>query len=85
MPGSNPKSSAVKRYLVSSSGQMSLPAHVRHRWNLDNGGSVDVLDLGFGVLTVPVGNGSRLFRDILSREEQAQFVSHLEDPDLATT
>lgn len=85
MPGRGPKSSAVKRYLVSSSGQVSLPANVRHRWKLEGGGSVDVLDLGFGVLTVPVGTGSRLFRDILSQEEQAKFVGRLGDEDLATT
>jgi hypothetical protein len=76
---------AVKRYVVSASGQMSLPAEARHRWHLDGGGPVDVLDLGFGVLTVPVGEGGRLFRDLLSREEQAAFVAALDDPDLATT
>lgn len=76
----------VQEYLVSSSGQMSLPAAARHRWNLDRGGPVDVLDLGFGVLTVPKGEGKRLLGDLLSRDDHAQFVSSLaEDPDLATT
>ena len=41
---------AIQRYLVSASGQMSVPAAVRHRWHLDQGGPVDVIDLGFGVL-----------------------------------
>jgi hypothetical protein len=78
--------SEVQEYLVSSSGQMSLPAAARHRWNLDRGGPVDVLDLGFGVLTVPKGQGRRLLGDLLSRDDHAQFVSSLaEDPDLATT
>jgi len=45
--------SAVKHYVVSASGQMSLPADARHRWKLDGGGRVDVLDLGFGILTSP--------------------------------
>jgi len=76
---------AVKRYVVSASGQMSLPAEVRHRWQLDDGGPVEVVDLGFGVLTVPLGQGERLFRDLLSREDQASFVAGLDDPDLATT
>ena len=40
---------------------------------------------GFGVLTVPLGQGERLFRDLLSREDQASFVTALDDPDLATT
>lgn len=78
--------SDVQEYLVSSSGQMSLPAAARHRWDLDRGGPVDVLDLGFGVLTVPKGAGRQLLTDLLSREEHAAFVDSLaEDPDLATT
>ncbi|HKY16693.1 MAG TPA: AbrB/MazE/SpoVT family DNA-binding domain-containing protein [Microthrixaceae bacterium] len=75
----------VSTYLVSSSGQMSLPAAARHRWNLGEGGPVEVLDLGFGVLTVPEGAGSALFRDLLSREGHAEFVRSLDDEDLATT
>lgn len=78
--------SSVHEYLVSSSGQMSLPASARHRWNLDAGGPVDVLDLGFGVLTVPRGQGRRLLGDLVSRDEHAAFVRSLaDDPDLATT
>ena len=79
------RSAAVKRYVVSASGQMSLPADARHRWRLDDGGPVDVVDLGFGVLTVPNGQGARILRDLLSREDQAAFVANLEDPDLQTT
>ena len=76
----------VLEFLVSSSGQMSLPAEVRRRWNLSDGGPVDVLDLGFGVLTVPRGEGRHLLSDLLSRDEHAGFVESLaEDPDLATT
>ncbi len=76
----------VRQYLVSSSGQMSLPAAARHRWNLDDGGPVDVVDLGFGVLTVPRGEGRRLLGDLVSREQHAAFVQSLaDDPELATT
>ncbi len=76
----------VQEYQVSSSGQMSLPAAARHRWHLDSGGPVDVLDLGFGVLTVPKGEARRLLRDLLGRDEHASFVRSLaDDPDLATT
>jgi bifunctional DNA-binding transcriptional regulator/antitoxin component of YhaV-PrlF toxin-antitoxin module len=76
----------VQEYLVSSSGQLSLPAAVRHRWKLDKGGPVDVLDLGFGVLTVPKGEGRRLLDDLVSREDHARFVEGLAgDADLATT
>jgi hypothetical protein len=77
---------AIQRYLVSASGQMSVPAVVRHRWHLDNGGPVDVIDLGFGVLTVPAGQAQRLLGDLLSREDHAAFVQSLtDDPDLATS
>ena len=77
---------AVQQYLVSASGQMSVPAAVRHRWELDNGGPVDVIDLGFGVLTVPAGQAQHLLGDLLSREDHAAFVASLaDDPDLATT
>jgi hypothetical protein len=78
--------SEIREYVVSSSGQMSLPAPVRHRWNLDDGGPVDVIDLGFGVLTLPKGHGRRLLGDLLSRDEHAAYVRSLaNDPDLATT
>jgi len=47
---------------------------------------LDVLDLGFGVLTVPKGEGRHLLGDLLSRDEHAAFVQSLnDDPDLATT
>jgi hypothetical protein len=76
----------LQEYLVSSSGQMSLPADARHRWDLDQGGPVDVLDLGFGVLTVPRGEGRHLLGELLGRDEHAAFVASLrDDPDLATS
>lgn len=75
----------MQEYLVSSSGQMSLPAAARHRWGLDGGGPVDVIDLGWGVLTVPSGAARRLLGDILSRDDHAELVRSLaDDPDLAT-
>lgn len=71
---------------MSPSGRMSLPAAARRRWNLQDGGTVDVLDLGYGVLTMPRGDGRLLFDDLLSHEEHAAFVRSLaDDPDLATT
>ena len=76
----------IQQYLVSTSGQMSLPASARHRWKLDDGGPVDVVDLGFGVLTVPAGAGRRLLGDLLTAEEHAALVRSLaSDADLATT
>jgi hypothetical protein len=76
---------AIREYVVSTSGQMSLPAEARHRWRLDHGGPVDVVDLGFGVLTLPRGEARRLLGDLLSREDHAAFDKSLaDDDDLAT-
>lgn len=75
----------TETFRVSTSGQMSLPAAARHRWNLDHGGEVDVIDLGFGVLTVPAGGAGRLLDDILSADEHYARVAADDDPDLATT
>ena len=77
---------SIHEYLVSASGQMSLPAAARRRWHLDRGGPVDVIDLGFGVLTAPKGTARTLLDDLLTREEHAEFVRSLDDDDdLATT
>ena len=76
----------IQEFLVSSSGQLSLPAAARHRWHLDNGGPVDVIDLGFAVMTLPKGHARQLLNDLLPRDQHAKFVASLsEDPDLATT
>ena len=75
----------IDQYLVSTSGQMSLPAGARRRWGLTEGGPVDVLDLGFGVLTVPGGEGPALLDDLLPADAHHAFVAELDDPELATT
>ena len=72
-------------FLVSTSGQMSVPAAVRHRWGLDRGGRVTVIDLGDAVVLLPAGARQRILASALSAEDHARFVSTLEDPDLATT
>jgi hypothetical protein len=72
----------AERFKVSSSGQMSLPAAVRRRWHLERGGRVDVLDLGFGVLTLPAGYRGRLVDELLPAEAHYRAVAGEEDPDL---
>ena len=74
----------AEKFKVSSSGQMSLPAAVRHRWHLERGGSVEVLDLGFGVLTLPAGYRGRLLDDLLPAEAHYAAVAAEDDPDLRT-
>lgn len=46
---------SIAEFKVSGRGQMALPAEVRRRWNLDEGGSVEVADLGDSLLIVPAG------------------------------
>ncbi|MEJ7764897.1 MAG: AbrB/MazE/SpoVT family DNA-binding domain-containing protein [Acidimicrobiales bacterium] len=72
-------------FRVSASGQMSLPAAVRHRWNLERGGPVEVLDLGFGVLTVPAGEAGRFLDELLPAEAHYAATEREDDPDLLTT
>ena len=72
----------TETFKVSTSGQMSLPATVRHRWRLDDGGFVEVIDLGFGVLTVPVGEAGRLLDRVLPAADHYAAVAAEDDPDL---
>jgi AbrB family looped-hinge helix DNA binding protein len=72
-------------FLVSTSGQMSVPAAVRHRWGLDRGGRVTVIDLGDAVVLLPAGARQELLASALSAEDHRRFVSGLGDPDLSTT
>ena len=72
-------------FLVSSSGQMSVPAAVRHRWGLDHGGRVSVIDLGDAVVLLPPGARQRLIDQALSAEEHVRRVAALDDADLATS
>ena len=72
-------------FLVSTSGQMSVPAAVRHRWGLDHGGRVTVVDLGDAVVLLPSGERQRLLAQALSAEDHLIFVRGLDDTDSATT
>ena len=72
-------------FLVSTSGQMSVPAAVRHRWGLDNGGRVTVVDLGDAVILLPPGGRQQLLASALTADQHRLFVSELDDPDLATS
>jgi len=76
--------SGALSFRVSSSGQMSLPAAVRRRWHLEEGGRVDVVDLGFGILTLPEGGASRLLDRILPADAHYEAVAAEQDPDLVT-
>lgn len=76
---------ATEEFLVSKSGQMSVPAGVRRRWGLTEGGRVTVVDLGDAVVLLPPGARQKLLGQALSAEDHLRFVNSLEDSDLATT
>lgn len=48
---------SVAVFRVSERGQMALPADARRRWDLTDGGAVEVADLGDALLIVPAGRG----------------------------
>ena len=77
--------SVPTEFLVSTSGQMSVPASVRHRWGLDRGGRVTVIDLGDAVVLLPPGGRQDLLAQALSGEDHRRFIQGIDDPDLATT
>jgi AbrB family looped-hinge helix DNA binding protein len=72
-------------FLVSKSGQVSVPAEVRRRWSLTEGGRVTVVDLGDAVVLLPPGGRQKLLGETLSAEQHRAFVADLDDPDTATT
>jgi bifunctional DNA-binding transcriptional regulator/antitoxin component of YhaV-PrlF toxin-antitoxin module len=74
-----------REFLVSTSGQMSVPAAVRHRWGLDHGGRVTVVDLGDAVVLLPPAGRQALLARALSAEDHRELVRGLADGDLATT
>lgn len=47
----------VVSYRVSDRGQMALPAEARRRWQLTEGGAVEIADLGDALVIVPAGRG----------------------------
>jgi bifunctional DNA-binding transcriptional regulator/antitoxin component of YhaV-PrlF toxin-antitoxin module len=75
----------VETFKVSSSGQMCLPAPVRRRWHIENGGRVEVMDLGFGVLTVPAGYRGRLLDEILPADAHYEAAAAEKDTDLRSS
>lgn len=72
-------------FLVSTSGQMSVPAAVRHRWGLEQGGPVTIIDLGDVVILLPPGARQELLAQALTADAHREFVRRLDDPELATT
>ena len=76
-----PATSSAK---VSHRGQTSVPAELRRRWGIDDGGEIGFVDLGNAALIVP--GGIRAARAELRRvlaERYETGVAAIDDPDLA--
>jgi AbrB family looped-hinge helix DNA binding protein len=78
----------VSNYRVSERGQMALPADARRRWNLSEGGTVEIADLGAALVIVPAGRGGlrsllrAAIEDAGGYQALAERVS-ADEPDLA--
>jgi bifunctional DNA-binding transcriptional regulator/antitoxin component of YhaV-PrlF toxin-antitoxin module len=69
---------------VSHRGQTSLPADLRHRWGIEQGGEIGFIDLGDAALVVP--GGVSVARQELSRvlrDRYASGIAAINDPELA--
>lgn len=69
---------------VSHRGQTSLPAALRHRWGIDQGGEVAFVDLGTAALILPGGlEAARAeLRRVLVSGAYEQGLAELDEPDL---
>jgi bifunctional DNA-binding transcriptional regulator/antitoxin component of YhaV-PrlF toxin-antitoxin module len=77
-------STPVIRAKVSSRGQTSLPAELRHRWGIEGGGEVAFVDLGDAALILPGGmdRAREELRSVLAERYEAGLAA-IADPDLA--
>ncbi len=69
---------------VSHRGQTSLPAELRRRWGIDEGGEIGFIDLGDAALVVPggVAVAQQELRRVLKDRYEAGLAS-IADPDVA--
>jgi bifunctional DNA-binding transcriptional regulator/antitoxin component of YhaV-PrlF toxin-antitoxin module len=69
---------------ISHRGQTNLPAELRHRWGIDQGGEIGIVDLGDAALIVPGGvEIARAELRRVLRERYEHGVAAIDDPDLA--
>jgi bifunctional DNA-binding transcriptional regulator/antitoxin component of YhaV-PrlF toxin-antitoxin module len=69
---------------VSHRGQTSLPAELRHRWGIDDGGEIAFIDLGESALILPGGidRARAELKRVLAHRYEAGLAA-VDDPDLA--
>lgn len=69
---------------VTHRGQTNLPAAIRHRWGLDDGGEIGIVDLGDAALILPNGTAAaRAELHRVLRQRYSDGIRALDDPDLA--
>jgi bifunctional DNA-binding transcriptional regulator/antitoxin component of YhaV-PrlF toxin-antitoxin module len=70
---------------VSQRGQTSLPAELRHRWGIEEGGSVAFIDLGDAALVLPGGmeTAKAEVRRVLAAGSYSVGLAAVNDPELA--
>ncbi len=70
---------------VSHRGQTSLPAGLRHRWGIEDGGEVAFVDLGDVALLLPGGIEAARdeLRRVLMHGAYEKAVAGLAEPDVA--
>lgn len=77
--------SGIFKAKVSHRGQMSLPASLRHRWGIDDGGEVALVDMGDAALVVPGGAeviDAELRRTLIDEGAYEAGLATLDDPDI---
>jgi bifunctional DNA-binding transcriptional regulator/antitoxin component of YhaV-PrlF toxin-antitoxin module len=77
-------STPISQARVSQRGQTNLPAELRHRWGIEDGGQIAFIDLGDAALVLP-GGLSRVkaeLKSVLTARYNAGLAA-IDDPDLA--
>jgi bifunctional DNA-binding transcriptional regulator/antitoxin component of YhaV-PrlF toxin-antitoxin module len=77
-------STPVSQARVSQRGQTSLPAELRHRWGIEDGGEIAFVDLGDAALVLPGGmaRAQAELKRVLTERYNAGLAA-IDDPDLA--
>ncbi|MDE3008975.1 MAG: AbrB/MazE/SpoVT family DNA-binding domain-containing protein [Acidobacteriota bacterium] len=76
-------STPISQARVSHRGQTSLPAELRHRWGIEDGGEIAFIDLGDAALVLPGGMArakAELKRVLTERYDVG--LATIDDPDL---
>lgn len=72
---------------VSERGQMCLPAEIRRRWGIEDGGRLRLVDMGGHVALLPnetIESVWTALREAVESGEYARWVAEIDDPDLRT-